>query len=574
MEYKYKARFTSTAHIVKNDASLKNEAIASLKSLSGLVPEGMDISPDSDILVIASNLVLCDVSNRNGDCLPNKVAVSMYKTFKNKFLDIEHNRDKIVGFIFNVGFTEAGTNRVLTEEEASKDGILFNVAYAACVWKILNPKLADLLTLVSNEESRFYNAVSSSFEVGFNSYKVAVSTTERLVDAKLFPEDAEVAKLLKCNGGSGKDKDGNFVFRVLDGDVIGLGAGLVSRPASQVEGVLTIEQLLEDTDEEDEDEDEDDTEDDEKEELESSLKEKLNDIPESSAGIQICDLEMKDGTILQKIQVLNKSIFPEYIKLGFVKNIVSSEKLIKNEEKNIQLQKERVNNNITIPMKLENIEQVVASWAELVKSESAASDIKKLFEDAISEASQKHVLELANRDAAVKALEEAKANAEAKVTELQTKVGELATRLNQIEEAKAAAEKEASFQERMNGFDAEFDLSDEERQIIASEIKDLDKDAFEAYAKKAKILMKEKSKAYKAEKAKCMKDKMAEAKVTVKIDEKTLDFTEIVAAVKEEEKKNLPNGIIVPDEGLIAKMKNAFASDNSIKVNGKELNKK
>ena len=56
----------------------------------------------------------------------------------------------------------------------------------------------------------------------------------------------------------------------------------------------------------------------------------------------------------------------------------------------------------------------------------------------------------------------------------------------------------------MASFDEEFDLSDEDRKVLASDLKDLTEDAFSAYKGKMAVLMKEKNKA--AKKAKMDKE--------------------------------------------------------------------
>ena len=57
----------------------------------------------------------------------------------------------------------------------------------------------------------------------------------------------------------------------------------------------------------------------------------------------------------------------------------------------------------------------------------------------------------------------------------------------------------------MSSFDTEFDLSDEDRQVLAADIKDLNEEAFAAYKKKIEVLMKEKNKAAKKAKDEAMK---------------------------------------------------------------------
>ena len=67
----------------------------------------------------------------------------------------------------------------------------------------------------------------------------------------------------------------------------------------------------------------------------------------------------------------------------------------------------------------------------------------------------------------------------------------------------------------MASFDEEFDLSDEDRKVLATDIKDLNEESFAAYKNKMAVLMKEKNKAAKKAKeevaAEAPVEEMAEA---------------------------------------------------------------
>jgi hypothetical protein len=142
-----------------------------------------------------------------------------------------------------------------------------------------------------------------------------------------------------------------------------------------------------------------------------------------------------------------------------------------------------------------------------------------------------------------------------------------------------ASEASQKFNDRMASLDEEFDLDDEDRKIIASDIKGLDEEGFAAYMTKAKKLMCGKSKAEKAKKAKEMADKdceaakaaeqakaAAEAKVAA-------DAKEALASAEAEKGTILPNGNHpVVDEKLRSEMKSAFA--DSFKINGKTVKSK
>lgn len=551
MDYKYITRFDANAlEVATSDNlatlvnnALKHEIKASLDELKALTSNEFNPEADSDLLYIASPLVLVGKCNLNGDCLDKKGAIAHYKTFIKKLLDIEHKRDKIVGNIFAAALTEVDTNRILTEEEAMQKD-LFNISYAAYIWKVANPKLAQFVSMASKEDSQFYNQVSSSFEVGFDEYKIAVGSTT-LSQAKILSVEEAVSheKFLKANGGKGVDDEGNPVYRVLAYDWCGRGAGLVARPASQVKGVITIEKIIESTPEIEENNDDDST--------------------QNAAAELVKRLKEKDAELERRVEDLRKSIELITNKDSQEKDAkVSDAKIL--EKNNIQLKNDGVITNTAKPMKITKLEDIAANKGELFKNESYAADIAQLIADETAKISENYVKKLKESEDAAKFLADAKAQAEAKAAELQakteelsSKVQELAAKLNEIEEAKAAEIAERAFNERMAGLDAEFELDDESRGFVAADIKNMTDEQFSAYAKKAKALFKKKME----KKGECDdKEKMAKAE---------LDAKAAVAGAADEKQTSIPNNV-VPAETLADRMKKAFGAEN-VKIDGKEV---
>jgi hypothetical protein len=223
-------------------------------------------------------------------------------------------------------------------------------------------------------------------------------------------------------------------------------------------------------------------------------------------------------------------------------------------------------------MKIEKIADITAT---LFKEEAHAGVVTKFIADELAKASETYVKQLADKDNLTKKVEEAKASAEKTAQELQTKVTELANKLNEIEEAKANAQAEADFNTRMGAFDAEYDLDDEDRKSLAADVKACKtKEEFDTFVAKVKPLMKEKSKEFKKNKANKMKEQMCASvkdgniELKVEVDEKTLDFKEIVASVKAVKQTEVPN---TPppagEETLLSRMQKAFGGN--VKLNGK-----
>lgn len=525
-------RFEVNAKVIDHPPSLfKEQAFASLSNLTSVFPASIKPEESPDLLFIASPLVRVDFANANGDCLPLVVARDIYKKWTNKLLDIEHNRKNIVGFILNTEFTDSETQAIIKEEDLDSYEGNIDISYAAAVFRLAAPKLSALLVEASDESSPKYGVVSSSLELGLNRYMIAVGKTRNLKEGRIItdPKEAKMySAYLQCNKGKGVDKDGNFVYRVITGFCLPTGAGLVANPASQVEGVFVLP-----TD------DISETDDTDKAKVVADNKQTIvtAPAPEIKAEVAQVPIEVTANTTENLQENTNNTEI----------DVITS-----------------VNSNNHNPMTFSKIEDIKAS---LFKEEAVASAVTQFIATEITKASEQYIKELNAQKDSTKKLEEAKASAEQKTVELQTKVQELATQLNKIEEAKAAAQAETDFNNRMSAFDAEYELDEEDRKAIVEDIKACKtNEQFTAFASKMKVLLKEKSKANKKAKAeKLQKEIKAAATVAninldkVTIDEKTLDFKEIVASVATSVQPNIPNTAPTNEPTLLERMSKAFS---------------
>ncbi|MCV5968665.1 hypothetical protein, partial [Lactococcus petauri] len=85
---------------------------------------------------------------------------------------------------------------------------------------------------------------------------------------------------------------------------------------------------------------------------------------------------------------------------------------------------------------------------------------------------------------------------EKRAAELEVSIAEVRKQLEELTQRALASELAAKYQERMASFEEEFELDDEDSQIIASDIRELSDEAFSAYAKKCKKLMAGKAKKF------------------------------------------------------------------------------
>jgi len=174
----------------------------------------------------------------------------------------------------------------------------------------------------------------------------------------------------------------------------------------------------------------------------------------------------------------------------------------------------------------------------------------------------------------------AKEDASAIATELSKTVKGLEAKLDAMATAQAKELAEASFNTRMSLVDSEFDLSDEDRKAIASDITSLSDDAsFEAWygkfsvyaaAKKKKVApVKKDDDGDKADDDK--KDKQAKAddseEATASEEEKKQKLA--AAAVEASLKNAKENGSVIKtgvdtSESLVEKYKSAFGKDGIV----------
>jgi hypothetical protein len=516
-EYKFSAKFEAIAKIAKTDEIERKEAFASLKNLGGVFA-GSDlaqtIDKNPDLLFISSNLIGLDEINFNGDAVTTEDILTVDELFRGKFFDIEHVRaDGAVGVISNVGYSIAESNEMIPKSQVSSETRKVQMVVGGYLWRLINRELCDLVENSSDNEDEY---ISTSFELLFNDYWIAVSPTRNLKDGRIIkPSDAEWSKydsLLLANGGSGKE-NGNFVGRILKDEILPVGAGIVRKPASGIKGILTVTESptvaddcepkeTEDDEEKMEDEDTEDTEEIEDEEVDAVISAKIRE------------------TIKNTINIENLSVN---------QNITS---------KNIQ-------NN----MDIKTFQELEAKWSEIAKLEATASipSIRKVFEAEILVQSEKFAADLKAKEDFIKNVEASKLETEVKVKELDSTVSALQKQLDEVRSAQASAEKESAFNARMGTLDETFELDDEDRSILTEEVREIaDDESFAKWFDKKKKLMKEKTKAFMKEKKENCASVVVQTEV-VKTEEKSVsasvDTKAAVASIVETANQSFPNSV-------------------------------
>lgn len=539
-EYRYTSRFKTSARIVSPSDQDRFVAKASIASLKGLLPIGINPEENPDLLYFAADGAVADMVNKNGDSITAETALAINHTAKHKFISTEHDRETVCGFILDTGFSRFGASEPLTKEEATALKEPFNMCVVGALWKVVNPMLTKYLTI--NGDAVGSEALSLSWEIAFQSYSIAVGS-KNLLDAKIVTtEDQNFGaydKLLVANGGNGRAPNGEPVFRVITGSPVILGYSVVSNPAAEVKGILPI----------------------------LNAAEPVLPVEATPSLAEEIPVETVAAFAVETAPVPIVALFPEPLLAAASKDFSQ-----KSQEKNITSANPRVNLNRPNPMDIKTISDIEQNWAEICKMEATAS--VALIQEAIKKGSEEYVAKIEAEKAIVKTAEEAKASAEKRASELEVTLAEVRKQLEELNQRAVASELAAKYQERMASFDEEFELDDEDRQIIASDIKELSDEAFEAYAKKCKKLMAGKAKKGVNPFAKKGEEDKEGAKHEKEEKEKegcaSTEIKAAIASVKAEGSADAApvNGVQV-DQDLYTQMAAAFGA--SFKLDGKAL---
>jgi hypothetical protein len=424
---KFSALFTSSVKPLVSADKDKYLALASLEQVKKHLPE-VDTETNIDLLPIAFNACCVNRINKNSDVIDTETAIAIYKTFINKPINIEHDRKKVVGTILTAGFTEFGTDKPLTLEQVKDMKSPFNIVLGGVIWRIVNPGVANVLEETNDPTSSNYEAISASWELGFDTFEVVVveGESKNLEDGTVIKDAAQIEAYkdnLKAYGGEGKAGD-KFIYRKpAKQDALAVGIGLTESPAAEVKGIATA------TDQTPENKDDN-----------------------SKIISQPAEPTVKDNSIIYN------------------------------------------------SMKITALSDITDENLKVMK----ASAISDFIQEQIKEADKKFQAEQAEKNKALETsqstaaeLEKVKKDAEASKVELK-KVQDALAELQKVNSEK---EKQELFTARMSAFDESYDLNDEDRKVIGSQIKDMTAESFAAYEKQIAVLMKEKNKEFKKQTA-------------------------------------------------------------------------
>jgi len=479
---KYTTIFSSNIKPVVSEEKDKYLALASAIEVAEFIPEVDE--KQVDLLPVAFNAFVANRVNKNGDVVDTDTALAFYKDFKNKPINIEHNRDRVIGTILTAGFSEFGTDKPMTEEEIKEVKGPFNVTLGGVIWKVVNQRIADAIEESGDPSSEDYMKISASWELGFKDYNLVLleGSDKNIENGLIVDNEDEVASMekdLKALGGEGRTKDGMSVYRKVVGEVVPLGIGLTETPAADVKGVST-KKTVEEPEEE-----------------------------KTFAGVENTSQNAEKTVIIQ------------------------------NEEKTI--------------MKIESIKDITNDSLK----ELSASAVSDFIESELKEASERFSAEKAQVETNLK---EAQEKIEAVTTDydkIKAELDSVTEKLSALETEKAEKEAEELFSQRMASLDEKYALEAEDREVLAGQIKDLDEEGWDSFAKNIEVLLRDKSREVLAKKE-------DEASKEVEVEEETKASEEVVdEAIErgEQEESTIPASTQASEGSTYDKFKKAFEID-------------
>jgi hypothetical protein len=494
---KYTTIFSSTIKPLVSEEKDKYLAMASLLEVSDFVPE-LDTDTNIDLLPIAFNACVANRVNKNGDVIDTATALEIYKNFINKPINIEHNRQKVIGTILSASFSEFGTDRSLTAEEIKDTDKPFNITLGGVVWRIVNSELSELIEESNDPTSENYQGISASWELGFSDYDLVIleEYEKNIENGKTISSSVEKDELkqhLRSHGGTGLLDNGKRIYRKVVEQVVPLGIGLTETPAADVKGVAI-------------DKEEDN------EQYASESQETEPECPEITS----------------------------------------------------QSSENNVNNKKDVVMKITSLKDINNDTLKTLE----ASAVHDFIQEELKKASEEFAAEKEEKETALKAANEKIDDLSANYDKVKDELQSVSDNLKTLEDENAAKAAEELFNQRMTSFDEKYELTDEDRKVIASDIKELDEEAYSAYTEKMAVLLSAKDKeaiaavaAAVEEEAKASKEETAEEVVASEeetneeVVEEALDNAEVeadaVATTTEPE-----------EQTLYEKYKNAFSVDN------------
>ncbi len=502
-DFKYHATFAKVCRCVVVSPKVNRfSSKASIDDLKTILPAKITENGFEDLLPIAGNACVVNYANKNGDVIDTMTALAVYKNFARKYINIEHDRNSVIGVIENSSFSKfdpsysiGAGSEPLTEAEASEMKDPFNIAISGYIWTVVAPGVAEKILECNDPDSPQYLDLSISWEIGFDNYQVAIGP-QSLAECEIISDAVQVQELSKYLKGAcdeegnllpsatGQLDDGRFIYRLIggaDAGVVPLGIGLTFAPAAAVAGIIAPDFQAKATE----------------------IKNKVSQLEATNVIITNktnTPLSMKVIKNLSDLRGLNDETAKEF-SFANIASILDTKQLLAEVD----------------------IASVVAEYQRKLDDEKKAKD------DALNSAVQ------------------AAAAATEKINDLQKENDGFKKTLEDLQRSQAQAEATTKFNDRMQNIDEQYELDDNMRASVAEDIRGLSDEDFDKWAKRF------------ANYASKNKKTVVQEDPAVVIETAVSNASKNVSSASSE----VPNGPAVT-QTLIEKHRAAFGGDNIV----------
>lgn len=504
-------KFTCFASKIDNTSLEQFKISEASLEIKGI--KGENVISGQNLTLFKAPLANGGLINKNGHGIAIPDLVKTYKKFANTPVNVEHNRANTIGFIIKSYLTNHQTDEILTEEQALESTKPIDVCIVFATWPHVDPSLSTILEEVGNPENPSYGLISLSWECAFSSYNLLLGSYN-VSEGQVIEDENEINELEKYlidNGGTGYTEDGKSVSMIIaDGEsILPLGCGLVVHPAARVKGVI-----------------------------------KINDNITEGKVIKEDDTNLLTETVLK----LSENV----------------ERLLNNNKNNKEIQ--NLGSHITKSSVLNKSMKTITSVSEITDEsikEITASEIVRFIAEELGKKSAEHVEAVAVKEAELTVAKNNADSALKKVDELTLNLENVSKELNDMKMAQATQKADNDFNIRMTGLNEEFELDDEDRKVIANQIKDLNEDDFASWKTSFDVLAKQKNKEWIKTKTKV--EEKPEGKKESKASDETKVETDPLDEIKAKAGQVVPGSVTFSEDKLAA-YRNAFAVDKVLTI--------
>jgi hypothetical protein len=161
------------------------------------------------------------------------------------------------------------------------------------------------------------------------------------------------------------------------------------------------------------------------------------------------------------------------------------------------LEKETISQNTKNTVKTEKVEAMKIENLKDITDESlqtlTASAIHEFIQESLKTASEEYSSKKTEQEDSLNDAREQHETLSKEHASLETKLEDVMAQLNKLEAEKAEKDKQEAFNQRMASFDERFNLDDEDRKVLASQIKDLAEEQFVDFDKTVSVLLSSKA---------------------------------------------------------------------------------